>query len=76
MLMRESKPDQFEANLALQRIERAVGLTALGADLTDMRSPALKLTEWAASVSEQDVANPAMAHVRLVSSPFLRTVKV
>jgi len=67
---------QLALNLAVQRIERAVGFVALGTDFTDMRSPALKLTELAGLVSEQEVDAPEIAQVRVASSPFFRTVKV
>ena len=62
--------------MAVQRIDRAVGLGTLGSDFTEMRSPALKLTEFAPLVFEQEIAAPEMMQVRVVSSPFFRTVKV
>jgi hypothetical protein len=67
---------QFALSLAVQRMERAVGFVTLGTDFTDMRSPALKLTEVAGLVSEQEVDTPEIVQVRVASSPFFRTVKV
>jgi hypothetical protein len=61
--------------LALQRIARPDGLLP-GTDFIDMISPALKLTEWAASVSEHETDDSVIAQERLVSAPLLRTVKV
>jgi hypothetical protein len=66
---------QFGANLALQRMDRAEGLL-FGTDFIDTTSPALKLTEWAASVSEQEADESVIEQTRSVSAPLLRTVKV
>lgn len=61
--------------MALQRINRAVGLL-LGTEFMDIISPALKLTEWVASVSKQEADESVIEQVRLVSAPLLRTVNV